>query len=212
MVGMSTLVVGATGGLGQALARALSGRGGKLFLLAREARALGDLASSLGGEALPADLASELEVSAALAEAGPLDLLIYAAGAVSRASLREMSRAEAERIEMANCGGVALTLKYARFTSGARVILLGVYPELVTVPGLAAYAASKLGAEALLNVARKEFRREGVRCTLVRLPAVATGLWAPLGGPPKSALQPQEAAARILDRALVEPPPEVVEL
>lgn len=209
---MNTLIVGATGGLGEALARALSGRSARLFLLARDARALGNLVGSLGGEALPVDLASELEVSAALAETGPLDLLIYAAGAVSRASLREMSRAEAERLGVANCSGLALTLKHARFNSGARVILLGVYPELVTVPGLAAYAASKLGAEALLNVARKEFRREGVRCTLVRLPAVATRLWVLLGGPPKSALHPQEAATRILDSVLVEPPPEVVEL
>lgn len=151
-------------------------------------------------------------MSAVLAETDPLDLLIYAAGAVNRSSLREMSLTEAERLEAVNCSGLALALKYARFNLGARVILLGVYPELVTVPGLAAYAASKLGAEALLNVARKEFRREEVRCILVRLPAVATGLWDLLGGPLKSALHPQEAATRILDSVLVEPPPEVVKL
>lgn len=209
---MKTLIVGASGGLGGALARALVGQASQLFLLGRNASALATLAGAVGGEALPADLGSELEVQAALAETGPLDLLIYAAGAVSKASLRETSRVEVERLEVANSWGLALTLKYARFNPAARVVLLGVYPDLVMVPGLFAYAASKLGAEALLGVARKEFRREGVRFTLVRLPAVATGLWTPLGGAPKQALNPDEAAQRILEGTLVESPPELLEV
>lgn len=209
---MNTLIVGATGGLGSALARALSGRVARLFLLGRDASALAGLAKSVGGEALPADLASELETGAAFAEAGQLDLLIYAAGAVAKANLREMSRSEAERLEAANSAGFALTLKYAAFNPDARVVLLGVYPDFVTVPGLSAYAASKLGSEAVLNVARKEFRRDGVRFTLVRLPAVSTGLWAPLGGAPKNALHPDEAAGRILSGVWIENPPETLEV
>lgn len=47
---------------------------------------------------------------------------------------------------------------------------------------------------------------------LVRLPAVATGLWAPLGGPPKGALSPEEAARKVLEGVLKDPPPEVLEV
>lgn len=93
-----------------------------------------------------------------------------------------------------------------------RVVLLGVYPDQIIVPGLSAYVATKQGAEGLLNVARKEFRREGVRFCLVRLPAVVTHLWAPLGGAPKTALHPDQAAVRILEGALAEPMPEVLEI
>jgi len=209
---MNTLLLGSTGGLGQALARRLAGRVGRLWLSGRNGQILSSLARDLGALAVPAELGSELEVQALAEEVGPLDLLIYAAGAVQKASLREQGVGDLERLTAANLMGLALLLKYATFNPHARVVILGVYPELITAPGLSAYVASKLGAEGLLNVARKEFRREGVGFCLVRLPAVATGLWAPLGGAPKNALHPDQAATRILEGVLCEPMPEVLEI
>lgn len=198
--------------MGQSLAHQLAGRVGRLALSGRNGQILASLARDLGALAVPAELGNELEVQALAQEVGPLDLLIYAAGAVQKASLREQSMADLERLTTANLGGLALLLKYAQFNPNARVVVLGVYPELIAVPGLSVYVASKLGAEGLLNVARKEFRREGVRFCLVRLPAVATSLWAPLGGAPKNALHPDEAAARILEGVLSEPMPDVLEV
>ncbi|MBO1437200.1 SDR family NAD(P)-dependent oxidoreductase [Meiothermus sp. CFH 77666] len=209
---MNTLLIGATGGIGQSLARHLAGRASRLWLSGRNGQTLASLARDLSALAVPAELGNELEVQALAEEVGPLDLLLYAAGAVQKAGLREQSMADLERITAANLGGLALLLKYARFNPQARVAVLGVYPELIAVPGLSAYLATKLGAEGLLNVARKEFRREGVRFCLVRLPAVATGLWAPLGGAPKTALHPDEVAMRILGGVLAEPVPEVLEV
>lgn len=209
---MNTLLLGATGGIGQALARGLAGRVGRLWLSGRNGAVLAALARDLGALAVPTELAHELEVQALAQEVGPLDLLIYAAGAVQKASLREQGMDDLERLSAANLTGLALVLKYATFNPQARGVLLGVYPELIAVPGLSGYAATKLGAEGLLNVARKEFRREGVRFCLVRLPAVATGLWAPLGGAPKNALHPDEAAARILEGVLSESMSDVLEI
>jgi len=209
---VNTLLLGATGGIGQALARRLAAQEGQLWLSGRKGQVLADLARELGALAVPTELGSALEVQALAEEVGPLDLMIYAAGAVSKASLREQEVGDLERLITANLGGLALLLKYLRFNPNARVVVLGVYPEFVSVPGLSAYTASKQGAEGLLNVARKEFRREGVRFCLVRLPAVATGLWAPLGGAPKSALSPDLVATRIMEEALREPMPEVVEI
>ncbi|WP_337867339.1 SDR family NAD(P)-dependent oxidoreductase [Meiothermus sp.] len=209
---MNTLLLGATGGIGQALARGLAGRVGRLWLSGRNGAVLAGLARDLGALAVPTELAHELEVQALAQEVGPLDLLIYAAGAVQKASLREQGMGDLERLSAANLTGLALVLKYATFNPQARGVVLGVYPDLITVPGLSAYVATKLGAEGLLSVARKEFRREGVRFCLVRLPAVATGLWAPLGGAPKNALHPDEAAARILESVLGEPMLDVLEV
>lgn len=209
---MNTLLIGATGGIGQSLARHLAGRVGRLWLSGRNVQILPSLARDLSALAVPAELGNELEVQALAEEVGPLDLLLYAAGAVQKAGLREQSMADLERLLAANLGGLALLLKYARFNPQARVAVLGVYPELIAVPGLSGYVATKLGAEGLVSVARKEFRREGVRFCLVRLPAVATDLWAPLGGAPKTALHPDEAAARILEGVLAEPLTEVLEI
>ncbi|MCX7600789.1 MAG: SDR family NAD(P)-dependent oxidoreductase [Meiothermus sp.] len=209
---MNALLLGATGGIGQSLARHLAGRVSRLWLSGRNGQMLASLARDLGALAAPAELGHELEVQALAEEVGPLDLLLYAAGAVQKAGLREQNLADLERLAAANLGGLALMLKYARFNPQARVGVLGVYPDLISVPGLSAYAATKLGAEGLVNVARKEFRREGVRFCLVRLPAVATNLWAPLGGPPKTALHPDLAALRILEGILAEPMPEVLEI
>ena len=55
--GCRTLLTGATGGLGQAMARALAARGARLVLTGRRAEVLEPLAHDLGAEALSVDLA-----------------------------------------------------------------------------------------------------------------------------------------------------------
>lgn len=207
---MRVLVLGATGGLGSALARALKGH--ELLLSGRRAGALRELAEELGAKALPADLEDPLEAQALLEEAGPLDLLLHSVGVAGRAPVRELGRDPLEGMLAANLLTAHHALKYARFRPGARAVFFGAYPQYVQVPGFAAYAAAKGALEAYLGAARRELRREGVHLVLVRLPAVATGLWAPLGGPPKGALAPEEAARRVLSGVLAEPPPETLEV
>lgn len=194
---MKTLIIGATGGIGSSLARLLQGKA-ELWLTGRRAEALAALARETGGRAVPLELENELEVAALFAETGPLDCLLYAAGAVARSPLRSTPRDGLEGILAANFLGAFFALKHARFHPGAKALFLGAYPPYVEVPGFAAYAASKRALEGLLGAARKELGREGVQLILVRLPAVATGLWAPLGGAPRGALTPDEAARRIL--------------
>ncbi|WP_105317170.1 SDR family NAD(P)-dependent oxidoreductase [Thermus tenuipuniceus] len=207
---MRVLVLGATGGLGTALSRLL--RGEELLLSGRRAEPLQALAAEVGGKALPVDLEDELETKALLEEAGPLDLLLHAVGQVGRAGVREIGRDLLERALSSHLLTAAFALKHARFRPGARAVFFGAYPAYVRVPGFAAYAAAKGALEAYLEAARKELRREGVHLVLVRLPAVATGLWAPLGGPPKGALAPEEAARQVLEGVFREPPPEILEL
>ncbi|WP_114313309.1 SDR family NAD(P)-dependent oxidoreductase [Thermus caldifontis] len=207
---MRTLILGATGGLGSALALALKGQ--ELLLSGRRAAELRALAEKVGGQALPADLKDELEAKALLEEAGELDLAFHAVGSVARGSLREAERKAVESLLEDHLLSALFLLKYGRFRPGARLVFFGAYPRYVQVPGFAAYAAAKGALEWYLEAARKELRREGVRLVLVRLPAVATGLWAPLGGPPKGALSPEEAARKVLEGVLQEPPPEVLEV
>jgi len=205
---MRTLILGATGGLGQALARALRGQG-ELLLGGRRPEALRDLAQEVGGRPLLGDLADELRTKALLEEAGPVDLLFHAVGVAGRAPAREAGRDLIEGMLSAHFLTAAHVLKHARFGQGARAVFFGAYPAYVRVPGFGAYAAAKAALEAYLEVARKELRKEGARLVLVRLPAVATPLWAPLGGPPRGALAPEEAARKVLEAVLGEAGDEV---
>jgi len=207
---MRILILGATGGLGQALARALRGQG-ELLLVGRKPEALRDLAQEVGGKPLPGDLSDELQAEALLEEAGPVDLLFHAVGVAGRASVREAGRNFLEGMLSAHFLTAANVLKHARFGQGARAVFFGAYPAYVRVPGFGAYAAAKAALETYLEVARKELRKEGVRLVLVRLPAVATPLWAPLGGPPRGAQAPDEAARKVLEAVLADAG-EVVEL
>ncbi len=207
---MRVLILGATGGLGSALARSLKGH--ELFLAARSQGALWALAEEVGGKPLPVQLEDELEVQALMEEVDGVDLLLHAVGRAGRAPVRELGRDLLEGMLLSHLLTAALVLKHVRFRPGARAVFFGAYPAYVRVPGFAAYAAAKAALEAYLETARKELRREGVHLVVVRLPAVATGLWAPLGGPPKGALAPMEAAKRVLEGVLREPPPETLEL
>lgn len=209
---MKTLVIGATGGIGLALARLLAGKAQRIYVSGRNSEKLLALAQELNATAIVADLSDENQVADMMTQVGELDLLIYAAGAVAKANIRQMDFSEWRRVLDANLTGVFFVLKYARFNKGARAVFIGAYPELIRVSGLSAYAVSKAGLEALLNIARKEMRSEGVNLILVRMPEVATPLWSVFGVVPRRALQPAEAAQKILDNIFLEPCPEVVEI
>ncbi len=199
---MKTLILGATGGIGQALTRAFAASGEQLFLSGRNMGLLRELAQETGADYSSADLGKELEVRALLEEVGSFDTLIYAAGAVSSAKLEEQESDAAERIWNANYWGAVWSLKHglSRLAPDGKAYLLGAYPELVTARGMGQYAASKAALAQLAKIAALE-RKNTV--TLVLPPAVNTGLWGGMGGKaPKSALEPEAVAQKILEDAL----------
>lgn len=206
------LVIGATGGIGSALVRLLASKAQKIWISGRNLEKLSSLARELNATAIVADLSEENQVADMMAQVGELDLLIYAAGAVAKVNVRQMDFNEWKRVLDANLTGAFFVLKHARFNKGARAVFIGVYPELVRVSGLSAYAVSKSGLETLLSVARREMRSEGVNLILVRLPEVATPLWSVFGVVPRRALQPEDVAQKILDNIFIEPCPELIEI
>ena len=92
--GKTVLLTGATGGLGQAIARALADRGATLVLSGRKAAALEDLASSLPGEHrfVEADLAAEGATERLVEEAGQIDVLVANAGVSAGGRLDRFSQ------------------------------------------------------------------------------------------------------------------------
>jgi 3-oxoacyl-[acyl-carrier protein] reductase len=81
LAGKRALVTGASGGIGQAVARTLAAEGADVVAhFHRNADAARALAEEVGGIAVGADLRDEDEVAALFADAGPLELCVANAG------------------------------------------------------------------------------------------------------------------------------------
>ena len=95
--GSKVLLTGATGGLGHAIARALSAKGAELILTGRRAGVLEPLASELSARALAVDLGEPLEVDRLLSEAGELDILVANAALPASGLLDSFTTDEIDR-------------------------------------------------------------------------------------------------------------------
>jgi short-subunit dehydrogenase len=100
LAGKTVLLSGATGGLGQAIARALADRGATLVLSARGREALEKMASALPGEGhrvAPVDLSEPGAAEALVSEAGEVDGLVANAGVQAAGRLERTSQEEIGR-------------------------------------------------------------------------------------------------------------------
>ena len=105
--GASVLLTGASGGIGNAIARALAERGATVKLSARRADVLEELRDQLGGsaEVLPADLADRTSMAGLIEQAGEVDVLVANAGLPATGSLESFSPEEIDRAIDVNLRG-----------------------------------------------------------------------------------------------------------
>ncbi|WP_424951081.1 SDR family NAD(P)-dependent oxidoreductase [Deinococcus sp.] len=198
---MTTLLIGATGGIGEALARGWPTEplSGGLWLSGRNAEKLEALAAELEATPLKADVGYESHVKGLFGALGlPLDTLVYAAGSAHPEALNAASPEAVRSVWNANYFGALWVLKYGlpRLAEGGRMYFIGARSELVTVRGFSQYAASKAALAGLLEVARIEAR--GKTITLVLPPAVDTPLWTQVGRTPKGAMSAAAVAQAII--------------
>src|ERR687893_3145989 len=96
--GARILLTGATGGLGEAIARVLAKRGASLILTGRRTEVLEPLAAELSAETVTADLGKRSEVDRLVVTAGRVDVLVANAalpafGAVLDSDIDQIDRA-----------------------------------------------------------------------------------------------------------------------
>ncbi|MBD2294246.1 SDR family oxidoreductase [Anabaena sphaerica FACHB-251] len=181
------VVVGATGGIGSALARKLATNGAKLVLAARDKVKLTTLANELPGKVLtvPTDITQPQQVDAliqaTLAHFGQIDVLVNAAGLGILKPYNNIEPAELDRILDLNLKGCFYTTQAAaqemqKRRAGHICNLVGILGKH-SMAMAAAYSASKFGVVGFSKCMAEELKRFGIKFTLFYFGGVDSPFW-----------------------------------
>lgn len=171
--GQVVLVTGASGGLGQGMARAFAAAGAKVGVHYHANRAGAQaLATEIGGVAFAADLAQESQSTQLIAEAaaalGPIDVLINNAGLQPVLPFTAITGEAMTGMMAANVGGpMALMRALAQAGRPGSVINIASIEGLQPAGGHAHYAASKAALIMLTRAAALELGSAGLRVNAI---------------------------------------------
>lgn len=170
--GRSVLVTGATGGIGQAIARACSARGASLVLTGRRTDVLEPLAAELPRtRTLAVDLSVAEEVDRLVEEAGDADVLIAnaalpASGFIDDFSVEQIDRALDVNLRAPIVLARALAPRMAA-RGGGHVVLVSSLSGKAATSGSALYSATKYGLRGFGLAMREDWRDRGVGVSVV---------------------------------------------
>ena len=118
---------------------------------------------------------------ARLAEAGPFDAVVYAAGLARVAPLPEITPRGWDLLLDVNLTGAFNVLQAVapHIADGGSFVMISSIDSALPVSGLAHYCASKAGVEALVRSAALELGPRGIRCNVVAPGVVRTPLMEP---------------------------------
>jgi NAD(P)-dependent dehydrogenase (short-subunit alcohol dehydrogenase family) len=156
------IVTGAASGIGAATARRLADEGAELWLVDRAEDALRRLASSLSANWLVADVTEPGAAERALEQAGGVDVLVTAAGAILRRTAEQTSDAEWDAALALN---LTATFRFCRAAIPAMRERGG--GAIVTVPRAVAYAATKAAVVNLTRALAIDHGPDGIRANCV---------------------------------------------
>jgi NAD(P)-dependent dehydrogenase (short-subunit alcohol dehydrogenase family) len=169
--GKVVLITGAARGIGAQAARVLAGRGARLALVGLEPDLLRELCDDLGEGHVwcQADVTSQEQLDAAVRrtvdEIGGVDVVVANAGIASYGSVRQIDPEAFARTVDINLTGVFRTVHSALphvVDRRGYVLVVASMASFTPLGGLAAYNASKAGAEALGLALRQEVAHLGV--------------------------------------------------
>ncbi|MDE2784078.1 MAG: SDR family oxidoreductase [Gemmatimonadota bacterium] len=182
----TALVTGATGGIGEAVARRLAADGFRVCVGGRRVDRLERLAGELGGVALPFDVTNEGDVERARAsvEGAGLDVLVNAAGVFDLASVVQTGGDVLRRnldVNLVGAFNVTRAFLPGMVAVGSGLVInVGSVAGWRAFPENSAYSASKFGLRGFHEVLLEELRGTGVKACLLEPGAVDTPIWDPL--------------------------------
>ena len=185
--GAVAFVTGGASGIGAATVELLRSAGARVAVLdLRADRANADLA-------ITADAGEEGDVVAAVqrvvAELGPPDIAVLAAGVASYAPILEMTTEEWDRIHRVNLRGTFLGLRESGRAMAAAgrpgaIVAIGSVSGIVSDRYLAHYATTKAAVHQLVRVAAAELGPLGIRVNAVAPGCTDTPMFAVVDGLP----------------------------
>lgn len=180
--GKTYWLVGASEGLGLALAQVMARAGADLVLSARSADRLAAAAATLARPArtVVCDVASSASVQAAAAEVGPVDGVVFLAGVYTPMAAQDWDADAVEAMCDVNFTGCARVLGAVVPRLVARgaghVVITGSLSGFRGLPGAIGYAASKAGVMALAESMYCDLRGTGVQVQLANPGFIRTRL------------------------------------
>ncbi len=186
--GKTALVTGATGGLGRAIAEALTARGATLILSSRKADELERLAAALPGahRTVVSDLAVEGEALRLAEAADEADILVANAGLPASGTIESFSQEEIGRALRVNLESPVrlareLVPRLVARGEGHLVFVSSISGKAATARA-SLYAATKFGLRGFALCLREDLRGSGVGASVVSPGTIrAAGMFADSG-------------------------------
>jgi uncharacterized protein len=208
--GARVLLTGASGGLGEPIARALSERGAALVLSGRRVEALDALASELGARGAPCDLSDREAVDRLADAAGEIDVLVANAALPGSGTLLKLDQEEIDRVLEVNLRApIALARRLAPAMvergRGQLVFVASFAGKVPSAGESSIYTATKFGLRGFAHVLRAQMKRKGVGVSLVTPgPVREAGMFARGGGkpPPLIGMSSPEDVGKAVVRAI----------
>lgn len=171
IAGATALLTGATGGIGQAVARDLHARGAQLILTGRRTDVLEPLAAELGARSLAGDLSDAGDTQRLLDEAGRVDILIANAALPGSGSLESFSVEQIDRALDVNLRAPIVMARVLAPTMAQRgeghLLFVSSLSGKAPSPQSTLYNATKFGLRGFALALRAELHGSGVGASVV---------------------------------------------
>jgi uncharacterized protein len=171
LVSGRVLLTGATGGIGQAIARAFAARGASLVISGRRLDVLEPLAAELGAEAIACDLSRREDVDRLIESAGAVDVLVANAALPASGLFTELGQEQIDRMLEVNLRA-PIALAHALVPSliargGGHLVFISSLSGKATAPASSIYSATKFGLRGFSLALREDLRPHGVGVSVV---------------------------------------------
>ena len=198
-------LIGASEGLGAALAHKLSAAGAEVIVSARSADKLTALVDALPGRAraVTVDVSDSASVKTAADEIGQIDGMVYLAGVYWPFAAQDWDAAQAEAMADINFTGAvrAVGACQPQMTDrdAGHIVLTGSLSGFRGLPGAIGYAASKAGVMALGESMQADLWRTGVRVQIANPGFIKTRLTDKNDFKMPFIMSPEDAAQEMLE-------------